>query len=66
MAACFRAKAAASAAAVNAGLDAIQVLGGYGYMRDYGVEKRFRDAATLSVLPLDGTRLLLIGNTLTD
>ncbi len=66
MAACFRAKAAASAAAVNAGLDAIQVHGGYGYMRDYGVEKRFRDAATLSVLPLDGTRLLLIGNTLTD
>ena len=26
----------------------------------------FRDAAALSVLPLDGTRLLLIGNTLTD
>lgn len=66
MAACFRAKAAASAAAVNAGLDAIQVHGGYGYMRDYGVEKRFRDAATLSVLPLDATRLLLLGNTLTD
>jgi alkylation response protein AidB-like acyl-CoA dehydrogenase len=61
---CFRAKAAASAASVNAGLDAIQVHGGYGYMRDYGVEKRFRDAATLSVLPLDSTRLLLIGSEL--
>jgi hypothetical protein len=63
---CLRAKAAASAASVNAGLDAIQVHGGYGYMRDYGVEKRFRDASTLSVLPLDGTRLLLIGSALAD
>jgi alkylation response protein AidB-like acyl-CoA dehydrogenase len=64
IASCFRAKAAASRAAVNAGLDAIQVYGGYGYMRDYGVEKRFRDAAALSVLPLDSTRLLLLSSML--
>jgi alkylation response protein AidB-like acyl-CoA dehydrogenase len=61
---CLRVKAAASKAAVNACLDAIQVHGGYGYMRDYGVEKRFRDAATLSVLPLDSTRLLLLADAL--
>jgi len=64
MISCLQAKAAASKAAVNACLDAIQIHGGYGYMRDYGVEKRFRDAATLSLLPLDGTRLLLLANAL--
>ncbi len=31
-------------------LDAIQVLGGYGYMKDYGVEKRLRDAKSLQAL----------------
>jgi acyl-CoA dehydrogenase len=64
MAKCFQVKAAASKATVNAALDAIQIHGGYGYMRDYGVEKRFRDAATLSVLPLDSTRLLLLASAL--
>ncbi|HQI02849.1 MAG TPA: acyl-CoA dehydrogenase family protein [Deltaproteobacteria bacterium] len=30
--------------------DGIQVLGGYGYMKDYGQEKRFRDAKQLQAL----------------
>lgn len=30
--------------------DAIQVMGGYGYMEDYGQEKRFRDARQLNAL----------------
>lgn len=30
--------------------DGIQVLGGYGYMKDYGQEKRFRDAKQLQTL----------------
>jgi butyryl-CoA dehydrogenase len=47
---------------VNATLDAIQMLGGYGYMRDYGIEKRFRDAVALSHLPLDSARLALFLN----
>ena len=31
-------------AAVRVGMDAVQVLGGYGYMREYPVEKMMRDA----------------------
>jgi butyryl-CoA dehydrogenase len=38
------AKLFASKAAVKAGLDSIQVHGGYGYMRDYPVERMMRDA----------------------
>jgi alkylation response protein AidB-like acyl-CoA dehydrogenase len=38
------AKTFASDAAVANSLDAIQILGGYGYMREYGVEKLLRDA----------------------
>jgi alkylation response protein AidB-like acyl-CoA dehydrogenase len=38
------AKTFASDIAVEVCLDAIQILGGYGYMRDYGVEKCLRDA----------------------
>ncbi|MGW0949462.1 acyl-CoA dehydrogenase family protein [Streptomyces sp. NPDC002623] len=30
--------------------DGVQVLGGYGYMKDYGQEKRFRDARQLQTL----------------
>jgi alkylation response protein AidB-like acyl-CoA dehydrogenase len=30
--------------------DGIQVLGGYGYMKDYGQEKRFRDAQQIKTL----------------
>lgn len=57
---CFSAKINASEACVNAALDAIQMHGGYGYMRDYGIEKRFRDAAALSSLPLDCSRTALL------
>ena len=38
------AKLFASRIAVRTGLNAIQVHGGYGYMRDYPVERMFRDA----------------------
>lgn len=41
--------------------DAVQILGGYGYMRDYGLEKAMRDAAVLSLLPIsNATAELLI------
>ncbi len=55
----LRTKSWTTEAARNALSDAIQMHGGYGYMRDYGIEKRFRDAVTLSLLPLDNTRLTL-------
>lgn len=38
------AKAFASDSAMRAATDAVQVLGGYGYMEEYPVEKLFRDA----------------------
>jgi len=31
-------------------LDAVQVLGGYGYMKDYGLEKRLRDCKSLQCI----------------
>jgi alkylation response protein AidB-like acyl-CoA dehydrogenase len=31
-------------------LDAIQLLGGYGYMKEYGLEKKFRDNKTIEAL----------------
>ncbi len=34
-------------------LDAIQTLGGYGYMKDYGLEKRLRDCKTMQSLCAD-------------
>ncbi|MGH2808813.1 MAG: acyl-CoA dehydrogenase family protein [Actinomycetota bacterium] len=39
----------ALAAAIHCGDDAVQVLGGHGYIQDHPVEKWFRDAVTLSV-----------------
>jgi alkylation response protein AidB-like acyl-CoA dehydrogenase len=36
--------------ACNATTDGIQVLGGYGYMKDYGQEKRYRDARMVQAL----------------
>jgi alkylation response protein AidB-like acyl-CoA dehydrogenase len=36
--------------ATDATCDGIQLLGGYGYMKDYGQEKRFRDAKQIQVL----------------
>lgn len=42
--------------------DGIQLLGGYGYMQDYGQEKRFRDAqqaqALLGMAPVRGLRYI--------
>ena len=44
-------------------LDAVsncmQVLGGYGYMEDFGVERRLRDAMTIRGLPPSGKRAVL-------
>ncbi len=40
----------ATSGAVGAATDALQVMGGYGYMREYGLEKRFRDAEALAVV----------------
>lgn len=45
-------KRMATEQAVRTCTDAVQLLGGYGYMREYGLEKAMRDAATLSLLPL--------------
>lgn len=39
-----------ASAAESICLDAIQVLGGYGYMKDYGLEGRLRDCKTLQTL----------------
>ncbi len=43
------AKVFASDVAVKVTTDAVQVLGGYGYMRDYPVEKMMRDAKILQI-----------------
>ncbi|MBI5477500.1 MAG: hypothetical protein HY906_01520 [Deltaproteobacteria bacterium] len=61
--AALRVKIATAPVATAAALDAVQVLGGYGYMRDYGLEKRLRDAVTLGLLPCDSTRLALLAST---
>lgn len=39
----------ASDVAVHVALEAVQILGGYGYMRDYPVEKLFRDSKILQI-----------------
>jgi len=43
------AKLVASRAAVDAAVKAVQVYGGYGYMRDYPVERYFRDAKVTEI-----------------
>ena len=48
------AKLFASQTAMNVAIDAIQVLGGYGYMKDYPVERYFRDAKVCEIY--EGTR----------
>ena len=53
-------KASVTEAAVAACTDAVQALGGYGYMRDYGLEKRMRDAAVLALLPVSNPRAALL------
>lgn len=49
MAAAAAAKIYSSEAAVECALEAVQVLGGYGYMREYGVEMMARDAKLLTI-----------------
>ncbi len=39
----------AAQAATRAGLDAIQILGGYGYMKEYPVERYMRDAKLMEI-----------------
>jgi alkylation response protein AidB-like acyl-CoA dehydrogenase len=51
---CAMAKLYAGRTAVEVGDEAIQLLGGYGYIQDYDVERFFRDAKTIELL--DGTR----------
>jgi alkylation response protein AidB-like acyl-CoA dehydrogenase len=58
--AALAAKMTASDAAVRVCTDAVQLLGGYGYMRDFGVEKIMRDAAALSLLPVSNARAELL------
>ncbi|MDO6846436.1 acyl-CoA dehydrogenase [Priestia megaterium] len=43
------AKLFASQTAMNVAIDAIQVLGGYGYMKDYPAERYFRDAKVCEI-----------------
>ena len=43
------AKAYASDVAMRVTTDAVQILGGYGYMKDYPVEKMMRDAKLLQI-----------------
>lgn len=40
--------------------DCLQVLGGYGYMEDYGLEKRLRDAMTLKLVGFDPRTLKIL------
>ena len=60
------AKFYASDAAMQVCTDAVQVLGGYGYSREYPVEKRFRDAKLYQIF--EGTnqiqRMIVSGDIL--
>ncbi len=47
-------------ACANTVSNCMQVLGGYGYMEDFGIEERLRDALTLRGLPPTGKRLLIL------
>ena len=49
-------KASVTGTTVAICTDAVQVLGGYGYMRDFGLEKMMRDAAMLALLPISNAR----------
>jgi butyryl-CoA dehydrogenase len=61
-----QAKLFASEAAMRAAIDAVQVHGGYGYMKDYDVERYFRDAKLTEIY--EGTsevqRLVIAANLL--
>ena len=62
------AKLLASRAAMDAGVKAVQVYGGYGYMKDYPVERYFRDAKVTEIY--EGTseiqRLVIASELLAD
>ncbi|MEX0907321.1 MAG: acyl-CoA dehydrogenase family protein, partial [Gemmatimonadota bacterium] len=49
-AAAAMAKLAAGAAAMRVTTEAVQVFGGYGYMKDYPVEKLMRDAKAMDIV----------------
>ena len=51
---------AASHAAVSVAREAVQVFGGYGYMRDYPVEKLMRDASGTGICEATGEVLRII------
>lgn len=53
-------KVSVTECAVKTCTDAVQILGGYGYMRDFGLEKAMRDAATLALLPVSNARAELL------
>lgn len=53
-------KIAVTGAAVRVCTDAVQILGGYGYMREFGLEQRLRDAATIARLPFSNLHANLV------
>jgi len=44
------AKMYASDVAMKVAVDALQIFGGYGYMKDYPMERRIRDAKLLQIV----------------
>ncbi len=61
------AKATASEVAVRASDQALQILGGYGYLKDYATERYYRDAKQLTIV--EGTseiHRLIIGRAMND
>ena len=42
-------KCFASDVAMEVATDAVQIMGGYGYMKDYPMEKKMRDAKILQI-----------------
>lgn len=58
--AAIKTKVVVTERAVKACTDAVQILGGYGYMRDYGLEKSMRDAAVLALSPISNAQAELM------
>jgi len=61
------AKVTASEVAVRASDQALQILGGYGYLKDYATERYYRDAKQLTIV--EGTseiHRLIIGRAMND
>jgi alkylation response protein AidB-like acyl-CoA dehydrogenase len=54
------AKISVTESCVRVCTDAVQILGGYGYMKDYGLEEKMRDAAMLALFPLSNSRAELL------